>query len=137
MSTFAPSAFVVSLRVQQPDFVLRPLTLDEVEHDYDAVMSSVESLQHVFAVHDDRPAADLTLEDNCRDLARHQRDFERRAGFTHTVETADGARCLGCVYIYPAAGGAYEARANYWVRDGDRAGGLDRAGPARGSGAGF
>ncbi|NLG28725.1 MAG: GNAT family N-acetyltransferase [Chloroflexi bacterium] len=127
MSTFVPASFVVPLRVEHPNFVLRPLTVDDVEHDYDAVMSSVESLRHVFAAQDDWPADDMTIEDNYRDLARHQQDFERRAGFTYTVETPDGARCLGCVYIYPTGRGDYQARVHYWVRDSDNARGLDVA----------
>jgi hypothetical protein len=122
---FVPEAFVVPLRVEQPGYVLRPLTVADVEHDYDAVMSSVESLRHVFRDDDGWPADNMTLEDNYRDLERHQRDFERRAGFTYTVETPDGGRCLGCVYIYPCQRGGYEARVHYWVRDSERAQGLD------------
>jgi len=125
MSSFVPAAFAVPLRVEQSGYVLRPLTVDDVEHDYGAVMSSVESLRHVFRAQDDWPADDMTLEDNLRDLARHLHDFEQRAGFTYTVETPGGARCLGCVYIYPTGRGAYDARVHYWVRDSERARGLD------------
>ncbi|MFO7698623.1 MAG: GNAT family N-acetyltransferase [Anaerolineae bacterium] len=122
---FVPASFVVPLRVEQPGYVLRPLTVDDVEHDYDAVMSSVESLRHIFREQDDWPAEDMTVQDNLRDLARHQRDFEQRAGFTYTVETPDGTRCLGCVYIYPCQRGGYDARVNYWVRDSEATRGLD------------
>jgi hypothetical protein len=122
---FVPDEFEVPLRIEQPGYVLRPLTVGDVEHDYDAVMSSVESLRHVFRDGDGWPADDMTLQDNLRDLEMHQGHFEQRVGFTYTVETPDGGRCLGCVYVYPAERGGYDARVNYWVRDSDKARGLD------------
>lgn len=124
---FVPDAFAVPLRLEQPSYVLRPLTTDDAERDYDAVMSSRESLRHVFHENDPEwPADTMTLQDNRRDLRRHQEDFGKRAGFTYTVETPDGRRCLGCVYIYPCDRGVHDARVHYWVRDGEKARGLDK-----------
>ena len=67
----------------------------------------------------------MTLADNLRDLEMHAQHFTRREGFTYTVETPDGSRCLGCVYIYLGDRGGYDARVNYWVRDSERTRGLD------------
>lgn len=123
---FVPDGFTVPLRVERAAWVLRPLTTADAERDYDAVMSSRESLRHVFLENDPEwPAESMTLQDNRRDLQRHQEDFERRAGFTYTLETPDGRRCLGCVYIYPCDRGPFDARVHYWVRDDERAQGLD------------
>jgi hypothetical protein len=122
---FVPEDFVVPQRIEQPNYVLRPLTTNEVEKDYDAVMSSKESLRHIFGENDDWPADDMTLQDNFRDLERHQRDFGQRRGFTYTVETPDGQRCQGCVYIYPSPKTGYDARVHYWVRDSVKAQGID------------
>ena len=124
--SFVPDDFIVPRRVEQAGYVLRPLTTDDVEKDYDAVMSSRESLRHVFCQNDaEWPADTMTLDDNLRDLERHQEDFERRRGFTYTMETPDGLRCLGCVYIYPCRRGSYDARVHYWVRDSEKARGLE------------
>ncbi len=122
---FVPKDFIVPLRIEQPNFILHPLTIQEVEKDYEAVMSSKESLRQVFSENNDWPADHMTLQDNTRDLARHQKDFEQRHGFTYTMETPDGQRCLGCVYIYPCPKDGYDARVHYWVRDSVKAQGLE------------
>ena len=122
---FVPADFHVPQRIEQPNYVLRPLTTADVEKDYDAVMSSKESLRQIFSAHSDWPAEQMTLQDNYRDLERHQRDFEQRQGFTYTVETPAGDRCLGCVYIYPCQRGDYDAQVFYWVRDSVKAHGIE------------
>lgn len=122
---FVPADFVIPQRVEQADYRLRPLTTADVENDYDAVMSSKESLRQIFAEDDDWPAEEMTLAENYRDLERHQMDFEQRRGFTYTVETPAGDRCLGCVYIYPCQRGDYDAQVYYWVRDSAQAAGMD------------
>lgn len=124
-ANFVPTDFVVPLQIEQPRYRLRPLTTADVEKDYDAVMSSKESLRQIFRQQDTWPADTMTLEDNYRDLARHQHDFERRQGFTYTMETPTGDRCLGCVYIYPCTVDGYDALVFYWVRDSEKAQGLE------------
>jgi hypothetical protein len=124
---FVPEDFVVPLHIEQAKYVLRPLTTDDVEKDYDAVMSSRESLRHIFLENDvEWPADTMTLQDNLRDLERHQKDFEQRSGFTYTMETPDAKLCLGCVYIYPCLRGGYDAQVHYWVRDNVKAQGLEK-----------
>jgi hypothetical protein len=122
---FVPEDFRVPQRIQQPNYILRPLTTADVEKDYEAVMSSTQSLRQIFSQHDDWPDEHMTLQDNERDLARHQADFEQRRGFTYTVETPEGNTCLGCVYIYPAKWGNYDARVYCWVRDSVKAQGIE------------
>ena len=122
---FVAGDFVVPQRVEQANYVLRPLTVADVENDYDAVMSSKESLRHIFREDDEWPADTMTLQDNFRDLERHQKDFEQRNGFTYTMETPDAQRCLGCVYLYPCRRGEYDAQVHYWVRDSVKAQGLE------------
>ena len=67
-----------------------------------------------------------------RRLCRHpdpqlDRHSDRRlsAGIWETLTVPDGTRCLGYVYIYPAGPGAYDACVHYWVRDSEKALGLD------------
>jgi len=121
---FVPDEFLVPQRVETQKYILFPLTTAVVEKDYEAVMSSTESLRQIFGPADDWPAETMTLADNYRDLERHHRDFEERQGFTYTVESPDGNRCLGCVYIYPTQRGEYDAQVYYWVRDSLKAEGL-------------
>lgn len=122
---FVPADFRVPQRVEQPNYILRPLTTADVEKDYAAVMSSTQSLRQIFGENGKWPAEQMSLHENERDLERHQTDFEQRRGFTYTVETPQGDSCLGCVYIYPAQRGSYDARVYYWVRDSVKAQGLE------------
>jgi hypothetical protein len=122
---FVPADFVVPQRIEQKTYVLRPLTTADVEKDYDAVMSSKASLRQIFSENSEWPADQMTLQDNYRDLERHQTEFEQRQGFTYTMETPAGDRCLGCVYIYPCHRGGYDAQVYYWVRDSAKAQGIE------------
>ena len=47
----------------------------------------------------------MTLDENRSDLERHAADFADRTGFTYTVLAPATDEVIGCVYIYPAAGG--------------------------------
>ena len=122
---FVPADFRVPQRIEQATYLLRPLTTEDVEKDYEAVMSSKASLRQIFAENDDWPAEEMSLQENYRDLERHQTDFAQRRGFTYTAETPAGDRCLGCVYIYPRQCGDYDASVYYWVRDSAKAQGIE------------
>ena len=122
---FVPEGFRIPQRIEQANYVLRPLTPADVEKDYDAVMSSKQSLRQIFAQNDDWPDEHMSVQENYRDLERHQSDFEQRQGFTYTVETPEGDLCLGCVYIYPCRRGDYDASVYYWVRDSAKAQGME------------
>jgi hypothetical protein len=122
---FVPSDFIIPLRAETPDFILRKLTTKDVEKDFEAVMSSKESLRTIFRVHDDWPADNMTLQDNYNDLKRHEEEFDQRTGFAYTVVSIDENTCLGCVYIYPWSGKQYDAQVYYWVRDSEKIHGLD------------
>ncbi len=124
---FVAADFLVPQRIEQASFVLRPLTTADVEKDYEAVMSSKDSLRQIFRENGEWPAEHMTLQDNYRDLERHQTDCEQRQGFTYTVETPEGDTCLGCVYIYPCQRGDYDAQVYYWVRDSVKAQGVEAA----------
>lgn len=124
-TAFIPADFDVPQRVKQSNYVMRPLTTADVENDYEAVISSKLSLRRIFAEQDKWPSDTMTLQENYRDLERHQTDFEERRGFTYTVETPAGDRCLGCVYIYPCQRGTYDAQVYYWVRDSVKAQGVE------------
>jgi len=45
MKHFVPPEFVVPLRLDRPQFFLRPMLITDVVRDYDAVMTSVAHLR--------------------------------------------------------------------------------------------
>jgi hypothetical protein len=121
-----PAGFIVPERLEAPAFLLRPLTVHDVVRDYDAVMSSAAELKGRMAVGSIWPEG-LTLEENLIDLGWHQREFTIRHSFAYTVVSHDGARCLGCCYIYPSSDPAFDAAAYYWARQSRIGDGADQA----------
>ncbi len=64
---------------------LRMLTVNDVEKDYDAVMTSIAHLQGVFGPETNWPTDELTLEQDLVDLGWHQKEFQIRSSFAYTV----------------------------------------------------
>ena len=114
---FVSDDFAVPLGVETPDFILRKLTTAVNHLDYEAVMSSKESLRRIFSADDEWPHDGMTLEENYQDLLGHEEDFAQRRGFTYTVLSPAEDSCWGCVYIYRWQGEQYDAQVYYWVRN--------------------
>ncbi len=110
---------------------LRPLTVDHLALDYDAVMASREQLNRWSQT--SWPTPDFTLAENWTDLDRHQREHLEGAAFTYTVLDPTESRCLGCVYITPIPESAahlypndrYSAKVTFWIRSDELASGLE------------
>lgn len=117
MYQFVPEGFKAPYEVKTDDFVIRKLTVDDVKKDYQAVMSSRESLRQIFCDDDDWPADNMTIEENYSDLKEHQDEFDNNEGFAYTIEKTDGSLCIGCLYIYPFRFGVYDCRVYYWLVD--------------------
>ncbi|MCP3675161.1 MAG: GNAT family N-acetyltransferase, partial [Gammaproteobacteria bacterium] len=100
MAKLVSDNFEIPQEHNQPEFILRRLSIQYLELDYEAVMSSKNHLRQVFAANDDWPSDDMTLENNRQDLLWHDDEFERRSSFTYTVLTPNEKKCLGCVYIF-------------------------------------
>ncbi|HIW63670.1 MAG TPA: hypothetical protein H9881_14540 [Candidatus Stackebrandtia excrementipullorum] len=121
-------------------FVLRPITADDAEIDYAAVMESREFLRKW--EQSSWPEDDFTVEANRKDLEGLEKRHDARSTFTYTVIDAAGTRCLGCVYIVPtdsrmfasatisAVDGRqwndYDAVVYFWVRKSELAARTDR-----------
>ena len=111
--------------------LLRPLRASDVELDYDAVMSSAETLRRWSQ--SGWPADGFTLSQNRDDLLRHEREHEERQAFTFTVLDPPGTRCLGCVYLTPlwpesaalGEGAAHAVNVAFWVRASEPTSDLD------------
>ncbi len=96
---FVPDEFCVPEEFENDYFRLRMLSVDDVEKDYEAVIESREILHKMFG--GPWPREGFTLEENLKDLERHQREFLNREAFAYTVVSLDESKVLGCVYINP------------------------------------
>lgn len=114
---FVPETFKAPFQIDAGSFILKKLTVEDVHRDYEAVMSSKESLRQIFREDDDWPSEAMTLEENYRDLLEHQEEFDRNEGFAYTVLTPDLSKCIGCLYIYPFPYGVYDSRVYFWLID--------------------
>jgi RimJ/RimL family protein N-acetyltransferase len=123
---FIPAEFKVPLSLETADFRLRMLTIHDVVKDFDAVMTSVKSLQGVFCEGSKWPEETLTLEQDLIDLAWHQKEFQRRSSFAYTIMALDESRCLGCLYIYPPSRVEVDAEIIFWVRESELQSGLEQ-----------
>ncbi len=112
-----PDDFIVPDILETDRFRLRMLSVDDVKLDYEAVMSSHKRLRTVFAPDDNWPVDTMTLEDNLRDLQRHQNEFLDRVAFAYTVMNLSETECLGCMYIKRSDKLRFDAGVYLWVRE--------------------
>ena len=106
-------------------FHLKPLTINDVIKDYEAVMTSIDHISGVFGPLLNWPPADLTLEQDLIDLGWHQKEFQMGSSFAYTVVNPDESKCLGCVYIFPPTKKGFDAEVYMWVRKSSYQEGLD------------
>ena len=119
-----PSAFKVPAIKKTPRCILRPLTMRDATRDFDAVMSSAEYLREHFNPDSSWPEG-LTIEQNLIDLGWHEYEFQNRTSFTYTVVDLLDETTVGCCYIYPSTLDGHEVSISHWVRDSERATGLN------------
>ena len=86
------------------------------ERDYAAWSSSIEHIHATPGFAGSSWPHAMSLEENLRDLERHERDFEARTGFTYSVLDPSTADVVGCLYIYPDEDGSRDASVRSWVR---------------------
>jgi RimJ/RimL family protein N-acetyltransferase len=122
-SPFVPADFDVPPMLETERFRLRMLSVDDVELDYEAVIESRELLHAMYG--GPWPREGFTLEENLRDLERHQQEFLDRKAFAYTVVSLDESRVLGCLYINPARRTDADAQVRMWVRQSEYDKGLD------------
>ncbi len=109
--------FPVPERLECDGYMLRMLSIDDLELDYEAVMASTERLKGLFDPNSSWPEG-LTRRDDLVDLGWHEREFTLRHSFAYTVMALGDARCLGCCYIFPSSVPGAGASVFYWVRSG-------------------
>lgn len=91
----------VPVELRTEEFMLRPITADDAENDYRAVMETREYLR--LWEQSSWPAEDFTVEANRQDLAGLEERHSAHRAFTFTVLDPTGTECLGCVYVFPTS----------------------------------
>ena len=120
---FVPEKFTVPSELVMANFLLRMLSVDDVEKDFEAVTSSAARLSKVWP--DSGWPAGLTLKQNRIDLGWHEKEFQNRTSFAYTMVAPDESEVLGCVYFYPTDKAGYDAEVFLWVRESEAATDLD------------
>ena len=123
--SFVPDDFKVPGKLETGKFRLRMLSVDDLEKDYEAVMSSVEHLKDFFGPGTGWPSPDMTIEYDLKDLEWHQQEFIERKSFAYTVMSLDESVCLGCVYFKPSKAPQFDVMTFSWVRASELANNLD------------
>ena len=115
MTGFVPDDFAVPDELVCDGFVLRPLAAEHNAADHAAWMASIDHIRATPGFRGRRWPFPMTLEQNLRDVERHQQDFNERSGFTYTVLNPTG-EVIGCVYVYPSELPDFDAFLRSWVR---------------------
>jgi hypothetical protein len=121
---FVPEDFAVPDGLMAEEFRLAPLGPQHNEADYAAWTTSIDHIRGTPGFPWGSWPHEMSLNDNLGDLERHAQDFAARRGFTYTVLSTGDGDVIGCVYIYPAKGGAPDggakgrrhASVRSWVR---------------------
>ena len=110
-----PNEFNAPTEYITEKFVLRPLTIEYAEEDYEVVMSSVD---HLYKLMDNSEwPKGLSLQENLIDLGWHQREFTLGHSFAYTVLSPESNKIIGCCYIYPSADTQYEVQVFFWIKE--------------------
>ncbi|USQ79481.1 N-acetyltransferase [Ornithinimicrobium faecis] len=115
---FVPAGFEPPRSLTTDRFRLEPLGPQHNEADRAAWMSSVEHIRATPGYPDGswpRPEG-MSLEDNLKDLTRHEAHFEAAKGFTFTVLDPRDNDVIGCVYLYPTKEEGHDVSVQSWVR---------------------
>jgi len=75
---FIPNDFQIPVELKAPNFKMRPITIHDVDKDFEAVMSSVARTKGVLGPDVNWPREDLTPEQDLIDLGWHQKEFQIR-----------------------------------------------------------
>jgi hypothetical protein len=110
-----PDDYAVPAGLRTEGFVLEPLSVRHNEQDYAAWTSSIEHIRQTPGFGDGSWPKLMSPEENASDLARHERDFANRVGFTYTVLDPATGDVIGCLYIYPPERAGFDVDVRSWV----------------------
>jgi hypothetical protein len=110
---FVPTGFDVPTGLAGEVVTLAKLEAKHNRRDHAAWTSSIEHIKRTPGFENREWPRPMTLEANLAELQEHERDFERREGFTYTVLVDD--EVVGCVYVYPIPDRPGAASVRSWV----------------------
>ena len=117
-TTWLPAGWAHPTRVPLPGgHHLRPIRATDVDLDLPAVMGSRDRLWSIYGVAWGWPPADMSLEADRADLARHEAEIEAHESFNYALFDADETALLGCVYVDPPERVGADAEISWWVVD--------------------
>jgi RimJ/RimL family protein N-acetyltransferase len=111
--------------IERERFRLRPITVNDLVRDYDAVISSAPRLREHFPFWG-WPSDEMTLEQDLVDLGWHQKEAQLRRSFNYACVAPDEGRLLGCVYVDPPEKEGADAEVCLWVRTDEEGTGLEQ-----------
>ena len=112
-----PKNFIAPENCKVGDFYFSILEPSITEIDYKVVMSSRKRLKQIFKRDDTWPAEDMTLDENTKDLIRHETEFKQKKAFAYSVYPADKNDYIGCIYINPTKKKSHDCEVYLWVSD--------------------
>lgn len=111
------TTFEVPTTIDHEYFHICPLSSEVARIDYEAVMSSHDSLRGIFGPNTLWPSADMTYAQNLASIKVHEQEFVAKEAFVFAVLDVSKRRCLGSVYIDPSSSKHYDCEVHYWLRD--------------------
>ncbi len=100
--SFLPATFSPPTAAELPSVFLDVLRPTYADLDYDAVVSSANAIRGTFGPGDESwPSSNITYEENCSDLIRHEREFHERYAFAYAILDHSKEKYLGCAYLKP------------------------------------
>lgn len=113
-----PKNFVIPEVFKTSNCILKPLTVNDLIKDYEAVMSSADLIRGCLSINKSWPNSNLTIEQDLIDLGWHQKEFQRKSSFAYVIWSKDGSKYLGCMYIFPSSKINYEVEVYFWIKAG-------------------
>ncbi|MFF4593015.1 hypothetical protein [Amycolatopsis sp. NPDC001319] len=98
---FTESTEPVPPELRTDEFFLRPIVVGDTEKDYAAVMETREPLR--LWRQSTWPEDEFTVEENRKDVLDMEERHAAHRAFNYTVLDPAGARCVGCVYVFPTS----------------------------------
>lgn len=121
---FVPLDFTAPSDFTTEDFYIRPISGEDAELDYPAVMSSIEHIKQIMGSRN-WPTEQLSLEEDRNDLTRHEGEMIRGEKFVYTVLNREQTEVLGCIYIFPSRWDDHDAEVSMWTTEEAYNNGLD------------
>lgn len=115
IATLVPAEFALPAEAELAGVALKPLGLNDLIPDFEAVVESRDRLIGLFSPDDPWPDG-LTLHQDAVDLGWHEKEFQRRTSFAWGLWR--GGDYLGSAYLYPDPTCDNDAFAVHWIRTG-------------------